>query len=94
MRFWPGETVRVGVAFTDAAGAPVEATGVGVVWRRIGEPPVEVPSGDIGAGEGVGEFQVDLLAALPGEYALRATCTAPSAAAVEARFTVVAGDFG
>lgn len=92
MRFWPGETVRADIAFTDGAGAPVAATGVAVVWRRIGDAPVEVPGGQIIPG-GVGEFRVDLVAALPGEYAVRATCTGPSPAVVEAGFTVVQGAF-
>lgn len=90
MRFWPGETVRVEIAFTDGAGAAVAATGVAVQWRRDAEAPVAAAVVDNG---GVGLFRADIVASEPGEYAVRATCAAPTSAAVEASFTVVPGDF-
>lgn len=92
MRFWRGETVRVSIAFTDAAGEPVPATGVAVQWRRDGGVPVSVPSGEILA-DGAGRFRADIVAAEAEEYAVRATCLAPTGAATEAGFTVLPGAF-
>ena len=86
MRFWPGETVRIEVVFTDVAGAPMAATGVSLSARS--------PSGAIVPGTAladpvrVGVFTADFVVSVAGQWAVRGTCSGPTAAAVEDEFAV------
>lgn len=84
-RFWPGETVRVSAAFTDINGAGIAATGV--------EVTVKPPQGSLFvvsaiAGSETGIFYADVVAAISGVWAVRITCSGPTASAVEEQFTV------
>lgn len=83
MRFWVGETARVKAEFTDDAGAPVVAVGVAFTARS--------PTGKnvIGSPVGLnttGAFYADFVVDEPGVWAVRASCTGPTAAAVEDQF--------
>ena len=87
-RFFPGETVRVAITFSDAAAEVVDVAGVGVSWRRDGGAAVTVnPLEIVQLGEG--RFRTDITVTEPGEYAVRATCATPSSAATEEIFVVV-----
>lgn len=91
-RFWPGETVRVTLAFTDTAGAPMTAVGVTISARR--------PDGTVVPGSAVpvpgvtGSFYADFVVGQSGPWAVRGTCDGPTAAAVEDEFTVNASLVG
>lgn len=85
-RYWPGETVRVTVAFTDIAGASMAAVGVAISARK---PDGTVVAGSVAPVQGVsGSFYADFVANLSGTWAVRGTCDGPTAAAVEDEFVV------
>jgi hypothetical protein len=89
MRFWQGETVRVRVDFTDAQGAPVAPTGVVFTARPAGGTRV---TGTPVALQATGAFYCDFALDTPGVWFVRATCSGPTAAAVEDQIEVRASN--
>lgn len=87
-RFWPGETARVRVQFTGESGAALAVTGVEFKAR---DPAGTVTTVDPEAvvNEGTGAYYADVPLATAGNWSVRATCSGPSAAAVEVGFAVV-----
>jgi hypothetical protein len=81
---WPGETARVRVTFSDEAGEGVTVTGVTFTSRS--------PAGTTAAltpqAESASTYYVDVPVATAGDWAVRATCSGPTASAVEVSFTV------
>jgi nitrogen fixation protein FixH len=88
-RYWLGETLSLALAFTDDAGAAVAATGVAVSAKK---PGGSTASASVTSGGGTGLFTADVALDEAGDWWLRATCTGPSAAAVETRVTVLASN--
>lgn len=83
-QFFPGETVRVRVSFTDEADAAVAVSGVAFSFRA--------PDGTVTASAAVqvnaSTYYTDVPASVAGDYAVRATASSPTASAVEVQFTV------
>jgi hypothetical protein len=84
---WFGDTARVTVQFTAPDGSPLAATGVAIVYRINRGDLVTVPAQDI-TSPADGVFIVQVPSDPPGRYDLRATCSGPTAAAVETSWTV------
>jgi hypothetical protein len=84
LAFWLGETVRVRVRFSDGADADVPVTGVSFASRAPDGSTVSITP----EAESSATYYADVAANAAGEWAVRATCTGPSAAAVEVSFTV------
>lgn len=83
-QFFPGETVRVRVSFTDEADAAIAVTGVAF--------SVRTPAGAVTASAAVqvnaNTYYTDVAASVAGDWAVRATASTPSSSAVEVQFTV------
>ena len=83
-QFFPGETVRVRVSFSDDADAPIAVSGVGFSVRS--------PSGAVTSSAAVqvdpSTYYTDVSANAAGDWAVRATASAPSSSAVEVQFSV------
>lgn len=87
--FWPGETVRVRVTFVGEDGQPAAVAGVAMFYRAPGSAsPTTIPAGAI-VPDGPGAYFTDLPLPTSGDWAVRATCTTPTASAVEVGFTVL-----
>ena len=87
--FWPGETVRIRVIFAGEDGQPVTVTGVAMSYRAPSAvAPTSIAASSI-IEDGPGAYYTDLPLPTPGEWALRATCTTPTASAVEVGFSVL-----
>jgi uncharacterized protein YfaS (alpha-2-macroglobulin family) len=84
LAFWPGETVRVQVRFSDGADADVTVSGVTFTARAPDGTTVNITPETTSPAS----YYADVAANTAGEWAVRATCTGPSAAAVEVSFTV------
>jgi hypothetical protein len=84
LAFWPGETVRVRATFANETGAGVTATGVAFTARA----PTGSTSALTPVPESASTYYADLTVTEPGDYAVRATCAGPSAAAAEVEFSV------
>lgn len=86
LSFLSGETARVRVTFADEAGVGVTASGVAFSARS--------PSGAVSSlahvAESASTYYADVAANAAGDWAVRATCSGPTASAVEVSFTVVA----
>lgn len=86
LSFVTGETARVRVTFADENGTGVTASGVAFTARS--------PSGAVSSLAHVAEsgstYYADVAASAAGDWAVRATCSGPTASAVEVSFTVVA----
>ncbi len=92
-RFFPGETLRVAIRFANDQDQPIGVSGVALHYRRDNEPVVTLdPSAITELGEG--RYRADITLSEPGTYALRATCAAPTSAAIEDSFMVVPSRFG
>jgi hypothetical protein len=88
MRFtqtWPGEVVKATVAFADAAGAPVLVSGVTFTAR---DPAGNITHPAAVQGADASTWSADIAASASGTWGVRAECTGPTAAAVEASFVV------
>ena len=87
--FWPGETVRVRVTFVGEDGQLAAVAGVAMSYRAPGAAsPTAIPASVIVA-DGPGTCYTDLPLPTSGDWAVRATCTTPTATAVEVGFTVL-----
>jgi len=84
LAFWPGETVRVQVRFSDDVDADVTVSGVTFIARAPDGTTASLSPEAVSPAT----YYADVAANAPGEWAVRATCTGPSAAAVEVSFTV------
>lgn len=83
-----GEVVRVRATFTYESGQVMPVTGVAFHTRAPGSvAPDAVDAEDI-TEESTGVHYADVLASEAGVWAVRATCTGPTAAAVEVTFRV------
>ena len=83
-QFFPGETVRVRVAFTDENDLPITVTGVAFAVRAPNG--TVTPSGAVAVNTST--FYTDIIVNDAGDYAVRATASAPSSSAVEVQFSV------
>jgi nitrogen fixation protein FixH len=83
-QFFPGETVRIRVTFSDDADAPIAVSGVGF--------SVRAPAGTVAASAAVqvdaSSYYTDVVVNAAGDWAVRATASAPSSSAVEVQFSV------
>jgi hypothetical protein len=87
--FWPGETVRLRVKFTGEDGEPTTVAGLAMSYRAPGATsPTAIPASVIVA-DGPGSYYTDLPLPTSGDWAVRATCTTPTASAVEVGFSVL-----
>ena len=87
--FWPGETVRVRVIFAGEDGQATAVTGVAMSYRApSATTPTNIAAGSI-VSDGPGAYYTDLPLPTPGDWAVRATCTTPTASAVEVGFAVL-----
>lgn len=84
-RFWRGESVRIDVTFTDDTGAPMNASGVAIQARCNNGPVID---GDVHPLSATGAFYAVFALEQAGDWAVRASCSGPTAAAVEDRFDV------
>jgi hypothetical protein len=82
---WPGETVRLRAPFVDETGAPVTVSGVEFLARDPAGAVVSLTPQQ----ESPSTYYADMVVTLPGDYAVRATCAAPTSAADEKLFSVV-----
>jgi hypothetical protein len=85
LSFWPGETVRVRVAFSDEAGAGVTVGGVVFSARDPAGAAVSLTP----TSESASTYFADVPVTMAGDWAVRATCAVPTPAAVEVSFSVV-----
>jgi hypothetical protein len=84
LAFWPGETVRVRVTFADENGSNVPVSGVVFTSRNpAGATTALTPQAETSS-----TYYADVPVSHVGEWAVRATCSAPSTSAVEVSFTV------
>jgi hypothetical protein len=90
-RFWIGEALRVDVTFSDETGTPVATSGVASSYRRAGASAVSIDPGAI-SNPSAGVYEIGLTPPQAGDYWVRVSVTAPSAAAVEIPFTVAASN--
>ena len=87
--FWPGETVRIRVIFADEDSQPTTVTGVAMAYRAPSAvAPTSIAASSI-IEDGPGAYYTDLPLPTPGDWAVRATCTTPTASAVEVGFCVL-----
>jgi hypothetical protein len=87
--FWPGETVRIRVHFVGEDGQPTTVTGVAMSYRAPGATaPTSIAPGSI-TEDDTGAYYTDLPLLTPGDWAVRATCSTPTASAVEVGFCVL-----
>ena len=87
--FWPGETVRIRVIFAGEDGQPTTVTGVAMAYRAPGATaPTSIAASSI-IEDGPGAYYTDLPLPTPGDWAVRATCSTPTASAVEVGFAVL-----
>jgi nitrogen fixation protein FixH len=83
-QFFPGETVRVRVSFSDDADVPVTVSGVGFSVRTPSGTVTSSPAVQVDAST----YYTDVSASVAGDWAVRATASAPSSSAVEVQFSV------
>ncbi len=87
--FWPGETVRVRVTFVGEDGQPTAVMGVAMAYRApSATAPTSIAASSI-IEDGPGADYTELPLPTPGDWAVRATCTTPTASAVEVGFSVL-----